>query len=471
MFDLKKATLRVSMLCLVAAVAAILAAGPASAASANDNFSASVASQSTDLGSFYIYGMEPLTSTMFNLTIGAQATWSGSLMTGLGWNTNDVRRGAALDVSRIAPLASGDIEVKWSVTGTVQPVFVNEETVDKTATKDVACMPQLTGGAYDCEATSGALYIVRMSGVPNGVYAKLKFSVKFTITPEGAIVTRGVSVGGNPVGSSANLSLTNSLLTDTVTIPCGGAPGADASYKLSPFHWTPATAVTQQPIMQIGLLDPVFGDIETPALHDGPYGAPFASNASFDLSGSGHTTDLGPVLANDVPPAIDPMGTFIGSEGTPIHFSADTTSPCAISSYVWHFSDGTTSYGPTPERAFKDNGLLDGQLTVTDETGLSATSSFTVAVVNAPPSVNAGPDTTSDWGRLVAFNGQATDPGADDQATLQYTWSFGDGTPSASGGPSATHAYAAPGSYVATLKVCDKDESPLTCPTDSARCS
>jgi hypothetical protein len=73
------------------------------------------------------------------------------------------------------------------------------------------------------------------------------------------------------------------------------------------------------------------------------------------------------------------------------------------------------------------------------------------------PSVNAGPDTTSDWGRLVQFNGQATDPGSNDQATLQYTWTFGDGTPSASGGPSVLHSYATPGDYTATLKVCDKD--------------
>ena len=80
------------------------------------------------------------------------------------------------------------------------------------------------------------------------------------------------------------------------------------------------------------------------------------------------------------------------------------------------------------------------------------------------PSVNAGPDTTADWGRPVQFNGQATDPGSNDQATLQYTWTFGDGSPSATGGPSVVHAYATPGDYVATLQVCDKDGG---CDTDS----
>ncbi len=80
------------------------------------------------------------------------------------------------------------------------------------------------------------------------------------------------------------------------------------------------------------------------------------------------------------------------------------------------------------------------------------------------PSVNAGPDTTEDWGRAVQLNGQATDAGSNDQSTLQYTWTFGDGSPSATGGPNVAHAYATPGDYTATLQVCDKDGG---CDTDS----
>jgi hypothetical protein len=61
----------------------------------------------------------------------------------------------------------------------------------------------------------------------------------------------------------------------------------------------------------------------------------------------------------------------------------------------------------------------------------------------------------------VAFIGQATDPGTADQSTLQYTWDFGDGTPSASGGPNTVHSYAAPNptGYTATLTVCDNDNA------------
>jgi hypothetical protein len=96
-----------------------------------------------------------------------------------------------------------------------------------------------------------------------------------------------------------------------------------------------------------------------------------------------------------------------------------------------------------------------------------ASQTFEVNVGNASPVVTAGPDTTADWGRPVAFNGQATDPGSADQSTLTYKWTFGDGTPSATGGPSVLHSYATPNTspgYTATLEVCDKD---LACVTST----
>src|SRR5262249_11463725 len=94
--------------------------------------------------------------------------------------------------------------------------------------------------------------------------------------------------------------------------------------------------------------------------------------------------------------------------------------------------------------------------------GNSATKDFSVPMSNVPPVVNAGPDTGEAWGIPVAFNGSATDPGSADQSTLGYSWLFGDGTPSASGGPSVMHAYAIPGNYIALLTVCDKN---LACAT------
>ena len=51
---------------------------------------------------------------------------------------------------------------------------------------------------------------------------------------------------------------------------------------------------------------------------------------------------------------------FSGSEGSGISFGANVTSKCPIDSTVWRFSDGTKSFGPSPQRAFADNGVYDG---------------------------------------------------------------------------------------------------------------
>ena len=105
------------------------------------------------------------------------------------------------------------------------------------------------------------------------------------------------------------------------------------------------------------------------------------SDASFDLTGSGKTIDLGDLKANNVPPTIGPLGSFSGKAGSPISFWAATTAErCEISDYVWKVSDGTTAYGPSPQKTFDIAGTMTGKLTVTDASGLTATRNFTVNV-------------------------------------------------------------------------------------------
>jgi hypothetical protein len=78
---------------------------------------------------------------------------------------------------------------------------------------------------------------------------------------------------------------------------------------------------------------------------------------------------------------------------------------------------------------------------------------------------NAGPDMSSEWGDPVTLQGSALDPGTDEQPFLSYSWDFGDGSPSASGGGTATHTYVLPGTYVATLTSCDPEHA---CTSDVA---
>ena len=442
-------------------LAALVLAGPAAAAPVTNSQQVSVASGTADLGGFTLQAPVELVSAgipvvLTDLTVSATANWTGNITTDVGWESDKVRQGDDLAVTRTASASSGSLDVKWQISGKVDGVGFGPDTF---STDNVTCDPQYSGAGFECSSDSPGITIpgAFVPDVAGFLVAKVGIGLKFDVTPQGAVVSRNFSIGGNTLVGPNDLQLTDSPQTETLSVPCSGSAGEGVAYSLDPYHWAPATTATQQ--VEIQIVQAFFpdGTGQVAVVHDFPVGSANVSNPTFDLTGPGFTTNMGPLLPNDVKPTIDPLGQFSGQEGSPISFSANVASKCPISSYVWQFSDGTTSYGPSPQKAFNDNGVYDGQLTVTDNTGLSTTQDFTVTVSNVPPSVNAGPDTTSDWGRPVQFNGQATDPGSADQPTLQYSWDFGDGSPSADGGPSVAHTYAMPGDYTATLMVCDKD--------------
>jgi hypothetical protein len=170
--------------------------------------------------------------------------------------------------------------------------------------------------------------------------------------------------------------------------------------------------------------------------------------------------DLGPVLANNVAPTAKPGGPYSGVEGTAITFNGTgSTSVCGFNNLTleWKFSDGGVAYGPEPQHTFEAPGHYSGELIATDADGNVGTGTFSVNVEDVPPVVHAGPAMSSEWGVPVTLNGSATDPGTEQQPFLTYSWTFGDGSPSASGGGSVSHVYAAPGTYTPTLKVCDPE--------------
>ena len=181
------------------------------------------------------------------------------------------------------------------------------------------------------------------------------------------------------------------------------------------------------------------------------------------ITGTDASVPLGTLAKNNIPPVVNAgPSPYSGNEGTPIQFDGHlSSSVCGFPTLRWDFSDGGVAFGAKPFHTFTDGGTYSGQLTATDATGLTSSTTFSVDVTSLAPVVTAGPNTSSPWGRLVAFNGSATAPGSDDQATLSYSWDFGDGTPptapSASGGSGVVHSYTTPGMYTATLTVTNED--------------
>jgi PKD repeat protein len=150
--------------------------------------------------------------------------------------------------------------------------------------------------------------------------------------------------------------------------------------------------------------------------------------------------------------------TFDGSS------SSDTDG--TILGYMWNFGDGATASGVTVSHSYATAGSYNVSLTVTDDDGLSDTSTYSlliqesstnqspVAVVNGPTGALVGETVIFDSGGSYDADG----------TIVSYVWDFGDGGASAlaqagarSGDSTMAHVYNAPGTYQVTLTVTDDD--------------
>jgi PKD repeat protein len=105
--------------------------------------------------------------------------------------------------------------------------------------------------------------------------------------------------------------------------------------------------------------------------------------------------------------------------------------------------------------AFSTAHAFNVTLTVTDAAGATATSrqfvtvtspqapTVTLAVVPSPPLLN----------QTATFTATAT--AASGHSIRSFQWNFGDGTSSTTTGPTVTHLYDTPGTYVATVTATD----------------
>lgn len=264
--------------------------------------------------------------------------------------------------------------------------------------------------------------------------------------------------------SPSIISFPPNPVNDPVQLSCVEPVGTDVVYQL-------ANPRTTAPLSDFGIELGIAGTLQEgicPACFqqtviDDPNIVPLplpAGGLTLSLTGPTGQVDLGAVQKETSVPDLTAVSTaYTGKEGSPIQFSANGARDKCLdsSSLVWNYSDHGVAYGFSPFHTFQDADVFSGQLVVTNIGGNTATKAFSVTVQNVPPTVTAGPDTTAAWGVPVAFNGSGTAAGSDDQATLTYSWAFGDGSPSATGGPSVSHAYSAPGTYTAILKVCDED--------------
>ena len=405
------------------------------------------------------------------LTASVEADWRPTAAVNYQFSESRLRQGQVLDLTDKLTPGYGPLSLKWSLSGRVgvynftdasKPAFPaagsSEDTipVNLSETKMDLCPLKLDGdGGYLCSATH-VFEIYDATVLGQGITVSVPLRTTLSITPDGITTVRAVTIGDTTETQTLTWhGPSPSTIADPVSVPCTAVPGNNLVYDLTSTTSTPSVDATTKVNLRVDATV-VFTTnlVDATILTVGP------DSSQMTLTAPSAPVDFGPVQANNIPPTIVSPTSYTGTEGTAVPLDASgTTSVCPGQlTYVWNLSDGGTEYGPAPQHVFADNGTHSGLLTVTDAQGNAARQSFSVVIANAAPTSNAGPDPSAFWGRDVAFAGSAVDPSPVDQGTLAYTWDFGDGTPRmTSGGATATHAYATPGSYTASLVACDKD--------------
>lgn len=182
----------------------------------------------------------------------------------------------------------------------------------------------------------------------------------------------------------------------------------------------------------------------------------YASIGQYSIAGTLVASDTQPQPPVAVISALPTSGT------TPltVNFTGSNSSDSdgTIVSYAWNFGDGTTSTEPNPVKIYTAAGTFTAVLTVTDNSGLTGTSSVVITATQPPanqsPVAVAKADKTSGFAPLtVNFSGQ--DSSDSDGTIASYSWNFGDGATSSQTNPSYTYNTA--GNYTATLTVTDNN--------------
>ena len=132
----------------------------------------------------------------------------------------------------------------------------------------------------------------------------------------------------------------------------------------------------------------------------------------------------------------------------------------AILNYNWDFGEGTTVNGLNVSHSYSSPGNYNVILTVTDDSGLSDSSTYTIIiealVTNQPPAADIhGPASALTDQTVIFDSGGSYDP---DGTLVSYIWDFGDGTHlqmARVDGSAMAHVYNAAGTYQVSLTVTD----------------
>ncbi len=188
-------------------------------------------------------------------------------------------------------------------------------------------------------------------------------------------------------------------------------------------------------------------------------GAATLVNSSIDWRARGDFVWNGtPALSQNVPPTASATATCSVNVCT-FDGSGSADPDGNIATFDWAFGDGSQhGSAATMSHAYASAGTYTATLTVTDNRGATATSTVQVnptAPPNLPPVASFSPVCTA-----LACTFDATTSFDPDGTVTGYAWDFGDGQTAS--GPTASHTFAADGTYPVSLTVTDDHGVPAS---------
>jgi PKD repeat protein len=184
------------------------------------------------------------------------------------------------------------------------------------------------------------------------------------------------------------------------------------------------------------------------------YAAPGAFTVTLTVTDDrGATGSISRQVTMNLPPRASFDVSCSGLTCTMVDGSTDVAG--SIVSRSWNFGDGSVSVEPNPSHTYVSSGTPSVTLTVTDDGGVSDTTTRSISVSAEPvgtPPVAAFAVTCSSV--TCTFTDQSTDA---DGTVTAWSWSFGDGAVSTDRNPQHTYGVAALTEFTVQLTVTDND--------------
>jgi len=319
-------------------------------------------------------------------------------------------------------------------------------TASSTITQPTVLAVSLTGPQTICSNTIGTLTATVSGGSVPYTYA---WSSGITSTTSTAKITPVVAqtytvniTDKNGCTTSAQIFVTlgppifvsitggTYMCSGMSTTLCASATGGTGGIT---FQWTP-------------------GNVTTPCVTVLPTATTTYTVAVSDTCGTTTTASV-TVNINPAPNVAFGADLYQGCAPLCIQFYNTTTlSQGGAATYLWDFGDGDTTHHINPIYCYPNSGTYAVTLTVTSDSGCSATlkkPNLITAFTHPIAAFTTSPYPVTILAPTVQFTDASTDP----NGLISWFWNFGDETDSTSYAENPTHTYQDTGKYCASLVV------------------